>query len=303
MPMLLIKGSFHLSGHTAPDGDTVPFIPDYVGEWKLVRGCEKPQPERDGHVDIRLEGIDALETHYTGNYGDEERQPAKFGDEATNALLTFLGFRDIQRTPDPHHPHDMISATPESVPGFILTNGADVFGRCVAFACVGDPPGASGYELDVSVKLLKERTANYHLLSLGLAYPTFYQGLLPVLRDALADGKAEAQAGIGVGIWNTTADAFGDVTLTGAKITGMQSITDDVVILPKLFRRLKEYFSLGNTTLDAFPAYLAGAADKFLDLTQAKPKEQIGLHRIVEITDTNTVRMTLPPEKILFKPK
>ncbi|MFF0474463.1 nuclease [Streptomyces sp. NPDC004284] len=303
MPMLLIKGSFHLSGFTAPDGDTVPFIPDYVGEWKLVRGCEKPQPARDGHVDIRLEGIDALETHYSGNYGDEKRQPAKFGDQATDALLTFLGFSDIRRTPDPHHPHDMISATPESVPGFILTNGADVFGRCVAFACVGEPPGASGYELDVSVKLLKERTANYHLLSEGLVYPTFYEGLLPVLRNALADGKAEAQAGVGKGIWNIATDSMGDVTLSGAKITGMDSITGDVVILPKLFRRMKEYFSLGNTTLDALPAYLAGAADKFLDLTQTDPKEQIGLHRIVEITNGNTVRMTIPSEKILFKPK
>lgn len=37
-----------------------------------------------------------------------------------------------------------------------------------------------------------------------------------------------------------------DLTLTGVKITGMASLTadDGAVILPKLFRRLKEYLDL-----------------------------------------------------------
>ncbi|MGW5420446.1 nuclease [Streptomyces sp. NPDC003943] len=304
MYMLLIKGSFHLSGRTAPDGDTIPFVPDYVGEWKLVRGCKKLQPARDGHVDVRLEGIDALETHYSGSYGEEKHQPAKLGDAATDALLTWLGFGDIRRTPDPKYPHDDISATPDTVPGYILTRGTDTYGRCVSFVGRGtEPPGASGYELDVGVKRLKE-TANHHLVAEGLAYPMFYAGLDPELRRELAAAKELAKAGIGKGIWNMAADAMGDVTLTGAKITGMDSITDDVVILPKLFRRLKEYLSLGNTTLESFRTYLAGGTeDKFLDLTQVNPKEQTGLHNLVEITDTNTVRMTLPSEQILFTPK
>ncbi|MDT0448256.1 nuclease [Streptomyces hesseae] len=303
MSMLLIKGNFHLSGHTRPDGDTIPFIPDYVGEWKLVRGCRKPAPGPDGHVDVRLEGIDALETHYSGNYGTEERQPRKFADAATDALLTWLGFSDIRRTPAPDTGGETISATPNSVPGYILTRGSDVFGRCVALVVPGVPPGASGYEIEVKPKLL-EKTANQHLLAEGLAYPTFYSGFPDELRRALTAAALAAKADPGKGVWNVTAGSLGDVTLSGAKVTGMSSITDDVVILPKLFRRLKEYLSLGNTSLACFPAYLGGAADKFRTLSGDHASNLItGLHNIVEITNGETVKMTHPSEELLFDEK
>jgi hypothetical protein len=300
--MLLIKGSFHLSGHTRPDGDTVPFIPDYVGEWKLVRGCHNPEPGRDGHVDVRLEGIDALETHFEGNYGREERQPRKFGDAATDALLMWLGFTDIRRTLDPETGHENISATPDRVPGFVLTRGSDVFGRCVALVGRGVPPGASGYEIDVRAQLLKQ-TANHHLLTEGLAYPTFYSGLPADLRRELTAATQQAKADPGKGVWNTTSGSLGDVTLTGAKITGISSNTDDAVILPKLFRRLKEYLSLGNTSLSCLPAYLGGAADRFRILSTTPSRVLTGLHNVVEITNSETVKMTHPSEDLLFDEK
>ncbi|MEV4742556.1 nuclease [Streptomyces sp. NPDC049555] len=302
MPMLLIKGSFHLSGRTSPDGDTVPFIPDYVGEWKLVQGCHKLQPAKDGHIDVRLEGIDALETHYSGNYGAEERQPPKFGDAATDALLTWLGFHDIRRTFDPESGHDTISATPDTVAGFVLTRGSDIFGRCVALVGRGAPPGPSGYEIDVKPALLK-KTANHHLLGEGLAYPTFYSGFPAELRRELTAATVQARTAPGKGVWNTTGDGLGDVTLTGAKVTAMTSITTDAVILPKLFRRLKEYLSLGNTSLACLPAYLGGAADKFFLLSDRQSPEVTGLHNVVEISDGGTVRMTHPSEEILFVEK
>ncbi len=302
MPMLLIKGSFHLSGRTRPDGDTVPFIPDYVGEWKLVRGCKKPEPEKDGHVDVRLEGIDALETHYTGNYGTEERQPRKFADAATEKLLTWLRFTDIRYTVDPRNGHENISATPDSVPGFVLTGGSDIFGRCVALVGRGVPPGASGYEIDVKAELLKQ-TANHYLLTEGLVYPTFYAGLPADLRRELTAASRQAKADPGKGVWNMTSGSLGDVTLTGAKITGMSSITHDVVILPKLFRRLKEYLSLGDTSLAGFPVYLAGAADKFRILSATPSRLLTGLQNVVEVTNGETVKMTHSSEDLLFDEK
>jgi hypothetical protein len=63
MPTLLVKGSFKVSEKAKPYGDTVSFIPDNVADWKLVPGYKPILPAADGHANIRLEGIDALETH------------------------------------------------------------------------------------------------------------------------------------------------------------------------------------------------------------------------------------------------
>ncbi|MET9692409.1 nuclease [Streptomyces sp. NPDC006514] len=291
--MLLIRGSFRVNGGAKPDGDTIPFIPDDVADWKLVPGCAGVLPKADGRVSVRLEGIDALETHYTnGSYGPERRQPLKFAREAADALLTWLQFTSIQ-----WHDDGSVTTTPDRVPGYILTSGTDMFGRCVALVGRGTPPAYSGYRIDVDKKKL-ERTANHHLLSLGLVYPTFYEGLAVDLRDALKAVALEAKEHTPPkGLWAK------DVTVEGAEIDGIKSITNDetgVVILPKLFRRLKDYFDFDpeNYSLACFPAFLAAGEDTFRIL----PGDEVltGLHRVVEVTDDRILRMTHPSEDLLF---
>ncbi|WP_324605320.1 nuclease [Streptomyces sp. NRRL S-237] len=291
--MLLIRGSFRVNGGTKPDGDTVPFIPDDVADWRLVPGCTGVLPKADGRVSVRLEGIDALETHYSnGSYGPERRQPLKFAREAADALLTWLHFTSIQ-----WHDDGTVTTTPDKVPGYILTSGTDMFGRCVALVGRGTPPAYSGYRIDVDRKKL-ERTANHHLLSLGLVYPTFYEGLPVDLREILRAAAVEAKESTPPkGLWAK------DVTVEGAEIDGICSITDDdtgVVILPKLFRRLKDYFDFDpeNCSLAGFRAFLAGAGDTFRILPDEE--ELMGLHRVVEITEDQILRMTHPSEDLLF---
>ncbi|MER6444312.1 nuclease [Streptomyces venezuelae] len=291
--MLLIRGSFRVNGGARPDGDTIPFIPDDVADWKLVPGCTGVLPKADGRASVRLEGIDALETHYTnGSYGPERHQPLAYAHEAADALLTWLRFTSIQR-----HDDETVTTTPDRVPGYILTSGTDMFGRCVALVGRGTPPAYSGYRIEVDKEKL-ERTANHHLLSIGLAYPTFYGGLPTDLRDALrAAALAAKESTPPTGLWAK------DVTVEGAEIDGISSITHDetgVVILPKLFRRLKDYFDFdpANRSLTGFPAFLAGAGDRFRIL----PGDEVltGLHRVVEITDDQILRMTHPSEDLLF---
>ncbi|MFD0351092.1 hypothetical protein ACFQ0M_43840 [Kitasatospora aburaviensis] len=139
MPMLLIKGSFHVSATAKPDGDTVAFIPDYVGEWKLVEGGRPLRPKADGHINVRLEAIDTLETHYPGANDHDESQPPTYARAAADELLTWLGFRDIVR-----HDDQTVSVTPDRVPGYILTQGGDSKGRCVALVGRGTPRGPAG---------------------------------------------------------------------------------------------------------------------------------------------------------------
>lgn len=285
MPMLLIKGFYEVK-ESQPDGDTVHFTADDPTQWNLVGGGGGRAVEHNalGRATLRLDAIDALETHYGPN---RDHQPLQFAHAARDQLLSRLGFTDVQRGSD----ETVTATTPETVPGFVLTRGADVHGRCVALAGSGTPPGTSGMDIDVDVAVLRT-TVNHQLLAEGLAYPTFYRSLFTSLRTELAAASAEArQAGRGL--------YPGDVTTTGAKVTGIASLTDDVVILPKLFRRLMDYLHLDTMSLTCFPAFLAGVQDRYSILSTGE--RRAGLHHIVEVTDDHTVRMTHPPEDLVFE--
>ncbi|MEU0009214.1 nuclease [Streptomyces sp. NPDC006314] len=283
MTMLLIKGSFQVKG-TQPDGDTIHFTPDDPGEWDLLgSGGRAVKHNVLGRATLRLDAIDALETHYGPN---RVHQPLRFAHAARDELLAWLGFTDVQRGPD----ETVTAATPETVPGFALTSGADVHGRCVALVGRGAFQRVSGVDVDVDVDMLRE-TANHHLLTAGLVYPTFYRGLFPSLRTELTAATQQARAS-GQGLWPS------DATTTGAKITALSSLTDDAVILPKLFRRLVDYLRLDNPSLACFPAFLAGVQDHFTIMSTGK--RCAGLHSIVEITNGQTVQMTRPPEDLVF---
>ncbi|CQR60637.1 thermonuclease family protein [Streptomyces leeuwenhoekii] len=284
MPMLLIKGFYHARG-SQPDGDTIHFTPDDPEEWGLVGGGAGRRVEHNalGRGTLRLDAIDALETHYGAR---RVHQPLRFAHEARDELLSWVGFTAVQHRPD----ETVIATTPDKVPGYVLTRGADVHGRCVALAGRGDPPGASGLEIDVDVPVLR-MTVNHHLVASGLAYPTFYRTLFTTLRNELADTARQAREA-GRGLWPS------DVTTEGAKVTGQASLTDEVVILPKLFRRLVDYLALGNASMTCLPAFLAGVRDRFSVLPTGE--RRAGLHHVVEVADGQTVKMSHPAEDLVF---
>jgi hypothetical protein len=58
-----------------------------------------------------------------------------------------------------------------------------------------------------------------------------------------------------------------DATTTGFDVSGLASLDDDIVIVPKLFRRLVDYLHLGDDSMAGFPAFLDQAADKFFILS------------------------------------
>ncbi|MCY0929455.1 thermonuclease family protein [Streptomyces sp. H27-H1] len=281
MPMLLIQGSFDIIG-AQPDGDSIHFTPDDPSEWNLVGGSHPVQHNGVGTNQLRLDAIDALETHYSPH---RDHQPLQFAHAARNELLAWLGFTGVQ-----HNDETVTAATPAQVPGFILTRGAERFGRCVALVGKGAPPAASGTQVVVDVPLLRT-TVNHHLLATGLAYPTYYRNLFPDLRDELTAVAQQARAD-GKGLWPQ------DVTTTGAKIAGLSSITNNVVILPKLFRRLVDYLHLGDPSLAGFPAFLAQKQDKYFILSTGHPTT--GLDFIVQVTNGQTIKMTHPAEDLVF---
>ncbi|MFF7992553.1 thermonuclease family protein [Kitasatospora xanthocidica] len=282
MTMLLIQGTFHVKG-AQPDGDSIHFTPDNTSEWDLLHGLHPVQHNHQGRAQLRLDAIDATETHYGPN---RDHQPLTPGHAAGDELLRFLGFTAFQRDAG----ETITDSTPTDTPGFILTRGADQFGRCIALVGSGNGPAASGTQVAVDVPLLRT-TANHHLLKTGLAFPTYYRDLFPDLRAELTQVSVAARTA-GLGLWPQ------DVTTTGAKITGPASVTTDAVILPKLFRRLIDYFQLGSFDLTGFPAYLAQRADKYTILSTSH--FTTGLDFVVEVTNGNVLRMTNPPEDLVF---
>jgi hypothetical protein len=127
------------------------------------------------------------------------------------------------------------------------------------------------------------------LLEAGLAYPTFYKGLFPVLRDALTAATAIARRRA-IEIWAE------DRTNTGFDVQGIESITDEHVILPKLFRRLAEYLEAGGAVA-GFKEFLE---EKQEGITIIPSAHFTHFDFVVEVAG-DTVRMTEPPENIMFE--
>jgi endonuclease YncB( thermonuclease family) len=285
MPMTLIKGEYRVVG-AAPDGDSIRFYPDAADAWE--RAGLNVRPNAAGGAQLRLEGIDALETHYTPAVGDLRNlhQPHDLGRAAAAELLRLLGFEEVVRRDD----EVVTSATPATRPGHIYTRFADKYGRAVAFAFAGtsDQPDLAAVFLDAAALA---GSVNQQLLASGLEYPTYYSKLFVDLRAALNGAVEEARAA-GRGVWPD------DVTMKGVTVDSLATLTDVAVVLPKLFRRLVDYLSInnGDVSLDGLPAYLASRDDRLVVVSTG----QITGFDNVLVVDGQTVRMTRPPEDLVF---
>lgn len=284
MPMLCLTGTYRIAG-TEPDGDSIRFYPDDPGQWALVPGSHAVRTNAGGGAQLRLDAIDALETHYSPQGGMPLHQPLEFAHKAADELLRWLGFRGVQRDGE-----EVTAATPDALAGFLLTRGADLYGRCVALVGRGDAPGPSGGMVRVNVALLR-RTANHRLISTGLAYPTYYLNLYPDLRAELT--KQAQKARPATGLWD------GDRTEKGFTVADLATLTDEVVVLPKLFRRLVDYLQLngGDPALDGFSAYLAQRGDPLFILSTG---HYTGFDYVVKVTG-QAVRLTTAPEDLVFQ--
>ena len=129
------------------------------------------------------------------------------------------------------------------------------------------------------------------MLAAGLAYPTYYSKLFPDLRNALTAAYQPARAGQR-GLWAV------DTTEAGFTVEDLATLTDQVVILPKLFRRLVDYLAIndGDPSLAGFGDYLATVNDRLIIASTAAVT---GFDNVLQI-DGQTVRMIHPPEDLIF---
>lgn len=254
MPFTLIKGTYHVLNYS-PDGDSIRFKPTNPA---LLQRLSGPAPKMNvrGHVQLRIEAIDALETHYSPpSGGGPLHQPLALAHAARTALIDFVKITNVVWD---QNGNTVVSAK-DGTPGYMLARSVEKYGRPIAFVFAGKASEADGASVMLQEQRMKQ-SFNYQALAQGLAYATYYKGLFYDLRTALtsAVGKARQQK---LGVHHD------DATNTSLLVNSLSVITTDRPILPKLFRRMSEY--LVNTgSIKGFKQVMAKAKEPVYDLRQ-----------------------------------
>jgi endonuclease YncB( thermonuclease family) len=272
-----------------PDGDTVKFQPDTPA---LVEALPRPSGRPPGlnsrGISVRLEAIDALETHFSDTH-----QELAGANAARDELVRRLGFTNVRFFAD--MPNVVQSADQDSLRGHVLSNGIDANGRMIGFVFPGEPPGPDGGTVFLDDPLV-DTSINTALLAAGLVYPAFYATLPATLRTHLAEMSRAARA-TGAGLWpRSVADPDGAAT-----VPDLPSL-EQLVCWPKLFRRLVPYLATGASTLDGLDAWLrADPVNRDDSLFLLDRLENGHMHDVIR-ADGHRVQLTVWPEAFIIDP-
>jgi endonuclease YncB( thermonuclease family) len=279
MSFTLIKGTFHVTGYS-PDGDSVRFSALDTKLWKRLSG---PAVETNArrHAQLRIEAVDALETHYMGS-----SQPLGAAHAARKFLLSFLGIDDVVWDDS----QSFVVKAKDGTEGHILARSTESNRRPVAFVFAGESDEKDGAEINLDRSILKE-SLNYRLLSRGLAYPMYYNGLFSDLRSPLSRAVANARTE-GKGLWPT------DRTNKGFSVSDLKAITEEVAIMPKLFRRIISYMGEGGK-IEGFKEQLQRGCEPLVRISEVHFTR---FDAIVEMKGEK-VRLSEPPENLIFMDK
>lgn len=275
MTYQLIKGTFHVVGYS-PDGDSIRFVANDPAHWNAFKWQTK-KALNNPRKQLRLEGIDALETHYEGFH-----QPRAFALAALQTLLGLLGIQGVTF----NLAMTSITAASDGTPGYLAVLGLDRYERPISLAFAGDTPLADGSAVE-STELDLDASVNAQLLQQGLAYPTFYDSMPADLIERFAALTRTARANR-TGLW--ALDRSG-----GFAFWGLNTIQDDVIVLPKLFRRLIE-FMLSSSDAAELAAYLAKSSTR---VTLRATGQRTTLGKLVSVNERQ-VSLTLAPEELIF---
>ena len=286
MPFTLIKGTFHVRNYS-PDGDSIRFEPNNAAFVQALAGG-RPKFNARNHVQLRLEAIDTLETHYTPpSGGGVYHQPLELANKAMDHLLDFVGITNVEWDVS----HKTVVAANDATPGYIVTRAIEKYGRPIAFLFAGEIDKEDGVSFFLSAQHLKE-SYNYHAILEGLAYPTYYEGLFFDLRQTLNDAVNEAR------VQQKQLHAV-DGTNAGFDASSLASITQDICVMPKLFRRLCEYMVNYGTSI-GFKEKLAESREPVLDLVNQNFSHFDTF--IEQELDSSVIRLTRLPEQLIFDP-
>ncbi|MCR5860066.1 hypothetical protein [Mesorhizobium sp. J428] len=283
MPSKVIKGTYHVKNRS-PDGDSIAFQANNTANWDFFdwgRDFRKPTPEKNRPIQLRIEGIDSLETHYEGF-----AQPLAIAKSATDALLRAFGIPVLTYNLN----FTKIVTAGDSVEGAIVAADVDGYDRPIAYALLGDHGLADGAELPALTDAIVEMTINYKLAAEGLVYPTFYTttnetGLAAISRAAAAAIEDKR------GIW-----AFD--RSPGFQFWGPRTILEEAVILPKLFRRLVNFCEESDDIAN-LGQWLTGKRDPFTVISSGQHFQKLS---DLVFVNGREVGLKFDPLDVMFRP-
>jgi endonuclease YncB( thermonuclease family) len=261
MPFLTIKGVFNPQSGI-PDGDSVRFLADDDSLFDLLEG--QVDFKSDGEVQLRYEGIDAL----------EKAAIRPFSSDATERNIELLGGEE------------------NGQPGYILSNQIEQNGRPVCFVFTGEPNDADGSEIILEPETLQQ-SVNYQLLAEGLVYPLFYDTLYQELRDRLVEAVETARQDR-LGIWTEDASNQGFIVQPPVNLAELEPI------FPKLWRRLETFYrrpSNQDRTAAQFLESLAQGSDRLFTIPD---RRWIKFSTALEVSG-DKLKLKYKPEEMIFR--
>lgn len=274
-----------------PDGDTISFLPDSDDLVRSLRWFSGVGPDRRhlGTYSVRFEGIDALETHF-----DNRHQNLELAQAARDRMLQLMGFGHVEFWPD--SPNKIKSAQHHPVRGYLLANGIESHGRVLGLVYPGqlDSSAADGDPVFVDEPRL-DASVNAALIRDGLAYGELYAtmplDLIRHVRQLVKGARRE-----GRGLWPRE-------SVTRNTRVQLQGLADlpDLVMFPKLYRRLVKYFEDGYVGLASFDAWVR--ADPInRDDRALLPTGELGhMHDLYDV-GRGGIKLQYLPEDLTFDP-
>jgi len=284
--LLAVRGKLTIVGRQ-PDGDSIRFIADKRQTLLKLPHASRLRFAKDGSVQLRMDGIDAPETHFAG-----QAQPR--GHEARQAFLELVGFTHV--TYD--QAGTVSGSNPRTIDATVLINTLDPYGRPVAYLLRGfDDRIPDGHLFAVGADMLAE-TVNVAMLESGEAYITMYNSMPLVHRTVLQAAASKAKKAK-KGVW--AVDRTNSFTLTDLQSIGPAS---DALLLPKLFRRAVHYVQACEAGfVGSFPAWIKGSSaqayhseDDYIIRASGKTE---ALHTVVH-QDSDTITTDIDPLTDVF---
>lgn len=272
----VIKGVFHVQGYS-PDGDSIRFEADDPKNWKWTGfKWSSAAGQKRKRKQLRIEAIDALETHYRG-----VSQPGAFAVAATEVLLEMLGVRNVVFNLAVNN----IDTADDRSPGSIVSAGLDIYDRPICFVFPGATDLEDGAEIEASEVPWRD-SMNYHLLDRGLVYPSFYDSLDEGIREEFRKATRRMRKNC-KGIWAV------DRTM-GFELWNTHTVENRVVIMPKLFRRIVRFFE-ARAEMSELRDYLDNIRDRVVILNTG---ENVRLENLIQVNG-RMVGLTVLPEDMM----